>query len=175
MTRRSVILVSAVLALGSVESFSTDSDTISAISEYPPYDTRAVRLLNYVNEPSVLRHRTIAVDLERIVEVLESSALESRSSQEITFPLFEDASFVVRFTDVRRNAYGWMALLQGTEQGEDANEKITVRGHLSINSKTGELGAGIGWDRRQFAIHFTGHPPFHLVVENDPARMPDFD
>ena len=168
-------MVSAVIALGPVESFSRDSDTISAVSEYPPYDTRAVRLLNYVNEPSVLRHRTIALDLERIVEVLESSAPESRSSQEIVFPLFDDASFVVRFTDVRETAYGWMALLEGTERGEDSDQRKRVRGDLSINSKTGELTASIGWDRRQFAIHFTGDPPFHLVVENDPAEMPAFD
>ena len=168
-------MVSAVLALGPAESFSGDSDTISAISEYPPYETRAVRLLNYVNELSVLRHRTIALDLDRIVEVLESSMAESRSSEEIIFPLFDDASFVVRFTDVRKHAYGWIALFEGVEQSQSADQKTTVRGDLSITSKTGELTASFGWDRRQFAVHFTGDPPFHLVVENDPAERPNID
>ena len=175
MTHRSVILVSAVLVLASVDSFSEESATISAISDSPPHETRAVRLLNYVDEPSVLRHRTIALDVEKIVAVLESSAAGSRSGQQVLFPFFDDASFVVRFTYANRLAYGWIAYFEGFELTEGSGQKVTVRGDLSINLKTGEILAALGWDRRQFAIHFTGDQPFHLVVENDPAEMPDYD
>lgn len=159
-------------------SIAGDDDPRSILSFAPPNMSRLLRLLEYVEEPSVIRHRVIAIDIDELKKAIET--LDRRTdgavSAPVLFPLFDDVTFTVRFEYTHRlGSHGWLALFSGSASDESGKYLGKVSGDLELTTESGEVLASFGWKHRMFAIHFTGEGPYHLAVENDPNHMPALD